>query len=150
MGLTKEQLLIPRVMCVGGKEGEPNDTSGDFITGDILTQTEKRFSKWKSSKLKHTVYLDTSFIEKFPHLFRPMPWWEGRKPEDMPEYVVFNNDSLAVYYKVTTWDKISENIWQFVLNDSRKFSYDMTVWGSTISPATEQEYNEYIKQKEAL
>lgn len=87
MSLTPEQLLIPRVMAIGTEPGTPNDTSGDFISGDILTQTEKRFDKWESKMLKHTVYLSIDFIEKFPHLFRPMPWYEGRKPEEMPQYL---------------------------------------------------------------
>lgn len=88
-----EQLMVPRVMCIGTEPGTPNDTSGDFITGDVLTQTVKKFGKWKSQMLKCSIYLPPEFVEKFPHLFRPMPWYEGRKPEEMPLYL----KSIALY-----------------------------------------------------
>lgn len=84
--LSKQQLLIPRVLCIGGKEGEPNDTSGDFITGDILTIAVKSIHRWMSEKLKQWVYLDPDCIEKYPHLFKPLPWWYGRTVDEMPKF----------------------------------------------------------------
>ncbi len=139
MSLTKEELLIPRVMCIGGKEGEPNDTSGDFITGDILTQTVKSIHKWRSEKLKHSVYLDPDFVEKFLHLFKPLQWWEHRKPEDMPEYVWYKDKGV---FKVDVWDFKYEEAMIF------KGGLISTVSIGLLTPATEQEYLDYQKQKE--
>ena len=132
MPLTKQQLLIPRVLCIGTKEGEPNDTSGDFITGDILTQTVKSIHKWKSEKLKHSVYFCDKWIEQFPHLFKPLPWWEKRSASEMPDYVKDNNGVVHKVEKLITKDG---NSWSTVSGD--------------IEPADESEYQEYQKQKEA-
>ena len=137
--LTKQQLLIPRVLCIGPKEGEPNDTSGDFITGDILTQTEKRFSKWKSSKLKHTVYLDTSFIEKFPYLFRRLAWCDYRDDKIEVGYVRYIKTGIVLPASHTVY-----NGKMFFIGPSKKYEP-----GIRFEPADESEYQEYQKQKEA-
>lgn len=70
------------------------------------------------------------YYEDYPHLFKKLAWWEDRKPEDMPEYVK-SNDNRAI----------------------RPMS-ELTSVGFRICciekwlPATEQEYLEYINQKE--
>ncbi len=149
MPLNKQQLLIPRVLCVGGKEGEPNDTSGDFITGDILTQTVKSVHKWKSAKLKHSVYLDPDFIEKFPHLFKPLPWWYGRSVEEMPEYLIFIDDGKTefvlkvekyLFHKDTTEYWAFEYLWE---NEPDVKRMALSGW----EPADESEYQEYKKSQ---
>jgi len=137
MSLTKQQLLIPRVMCVGGKEGEPNDTSGDFITGDILTQTVKSVHKWKSEKLKHSVYLDASFIEKFPHLFRRLAWCDYRDDKIGVEYVRYKKTGTVLPASNTVY-----NGKMFFIGPSKKYEP-----GIRFEPADLSEYTEYQKQK---
>jgi hypothetical protein len=147
MPLTKQQLLIPRVLCIGGEQGKPNDTSGDYITGDILTQTVKSIHKWKSEKLKHSVYFCDKWIEQFPHLFKPLPWWYGRTVEEMPEYVK-NTDILSMnngkVYKVI---KHEDNFVYLevvpVLRNNPRFHIE------NFEPADISDYQEYQKQKEA-
>lgn len=140
MPLTKEQLLIPRVMCEGGKEGEPNDTSGDFKTGEILTVgtlVQIGLQLFTASEL-----LLTELCAKFPRLFRPMPWWEGRKPEDMPRYL----SSIALYKDFHIVEVSNHYIKHFIGKKDGQYweaPYDEYL------PATEQEYLDYIKQKEA-
>lgn len=80
MSLTKEQLLIHRVMCVGGKEGEPNYPGSPFKSGDILKLGKSELFYWGVDKDE---MISVQFVDQFPHLFRPMLWWEGRKPEEM-------------------------------------------------------------------
>ena len=141
MPLTKQQLLIPRVLCIGTKEGEPNDTSGDFITGDILTQTVKSIHKWKSEKLKHSVYFCDKWIEQFPHLFKPLPWWYGRTVEEMPEYILASKTYGIV--KVNEWRCMGELC--LALTDDGMLS--AANW--EFEPEDESEYLEYQKQNEA-
>ena len=109
MSLTPQELLIPRVICIGGKDGEPNDTSGDFISGDILTQTVKSIHKWRSEKLKHSVYLDPDCAIKFPHLFHPLHWSEFREVEDMPHYVWIEGK----VFKTALWDYDNDVVYVF-------------------------------------
>ena len=143
MPLTKQQLLIPRVLCIGGEQGKPNDTSGDYITGDILTQTVKSIHKWKSEKLKHSVYFCDKWIEQFPHLFKPLPWWYGRTVEEMPEYVK-NTDILSMnngkVYKVI---KHEDNFVYLEARNNPRFHIE------NFEPADISDYQKYQKQKEA-
>ena len=136
MPLTKEQLLIPRVMCVGGKEGEPNYPGSQFKVGQVLTQCvlygDEVFVHEDFSK---PIY--SSFAFKFPHLFRPMPWWEGRQPEDMPKYVRIKNKVLRVVKYNLTFGEFLPKKSKYM----KRLEYTQ--------PATEQEYLEYQKQKEA-
>ena len=138
MSLTPEQLMIPRVMCIGTEEGTPNDTSGNFFSGDILTLNVTRFGykRWVSKLLKHTVLFDENNLEKFPHLFRPMPWWESRKLEEMPEYVKVKNKVFKVIkYNLTFGEFLPE-----------KAKYMKRLDGTL--PATREEYDQFLKQKE--
>jgi hypothetical protein len=136
MPLTKQQLLIPRVLCIGGEQGKPNDTSGDYITGDILTQTVKSIHKWKSEKLKHSVYFCDKWIEQFPHLFKPLPWWYGRTVEELPEYL--NIDGGV--FKVDMYDFGNDVVYVFTITV-------VPVLLRQCTPADESEYQEYQKQK---
>ena len=70
-------------------------------------------------------------INEAPHLFRPMQWWEGRKPEDMPEYVWYKDKGV---FKVDVWDFKYEEAMIF------KGGLISTVSIGLLTPATEQEY----------
>lgn len=87
-------------------------------------------------------------VEPYPYLMRPLQWWEDRKPEDMPAYV---KDDAGVY-KVQEWHTeigpkctvyIDTKIHKRYVNECTECPLY-----SDILPATEAEYNEYIKQKE--
>ena len=136
MPLTKEQLLIPRVMCVGGKEGEPNYPGSQFKVGQVLTQCvlygDEVFVHEDFSK---PIY--SSFAFKFPHLFRPMPWWEGRSIEDMPLFVKITKTGEVKM--VEKYDPEYMSV-KFVEDEF----YDSLM---IYTPATEQEYLEYQNRK---
>jgi len=119
-------------MCVGGKEGDPNYPNSPVNTGDILELTIHGYVFIACYGV--TVTRDT--VSKYPHLFRPMPWWEGRQPEDMPEYVRIKNKVLRVVkYNLTFGEFLPEKS-----KYMKRLEYTQ--------PATEQEYLDYIKQKE--
>lgn len=137
MPLTKQKLLIPRVLCIGGNDGEPNDTSGDFITGDILTQTVKSVHKWKSEKLKHSVYLDPDFISKFPHLFRRLAWCDYRDDNIEVDYVRYIKTGAVLPVSHTVY-----NGKMFFIGPSKKYEP-----GIRFEPADESDYLEYQNSK---
>lgn len=80
-----EELMRPRVKCIGGKNGN-HYLGSDFIVGDILTyfkgkHLSSRYIGDNGSKLAESTIAD------YPHLFQPLQWWQDRKTEDLPEYV---------------------------------------------------------------
>lgn len=129
MPMTKEQLLIPRYMCTG-TPGKPLWEGSPFFHGAVFHGEIYRLMNLEVSG--HTDYN----FSNMPHLFRPMPWWEGRKIEDMPEYVRLKSK----VFKVEKYC-ISGN--EFI-TDGKKIIKSL----ANTLPATEQEYNEYKKQKE--
>lgn len=146
MPLTKEQLLIPRVMCVGGKEGEPNYPGSQFKVGQVLTQCvlygDEVFVHEDFSK---PIY--SSFAFKFPHLFRPMPWWYGRKPEEMPDWVYYiSMKGIKEVRKVIHWEFFEGHwMWKSECGEVGNFFYYKD--DEQYQPATEQEYLEYQNRK---
>jgi hypothetical protein len=78
---------------------------------------------------------DIKFYALFPHLFRSLEWWESRNPNDMPEYVRLKSK----VFKVEKYC-ISGN--EFI-TDGKKIIKSL----ANTLPATEQEYQEYMKLK---
>ena len=134
MPLTKQQLLIPRVLCIGTKEGEPNDTSRDYISGNIITVGDY-LSNSDFLSMKATAEYLGGLVEKFPHLFKPLPWWYGRTVEEMPLYVKSHD---GVYFKIKWVNSVN---WMFY-NDTD------FIEGKYCEPATLEDYQEYQKQKQ--
>ena len=144
MPLTKQQLLIPRVLCIGTKEGEPNDTSRDYISGNIITVGDY-LSNSDFLSMKATAEYLGGLVEKFPHLFKPLPWWYGRTVEEMPRYV--NTNSVYGIRKVKEWAFIKgEKLDRWRVEDTRGEIY--STFHLDITPADESEYQEYQKQKQ--
>ena len=71
--------------------------------------------------------------EDYPHLFRLLHWWECRDESEMPEYVK-HQDKI---YKVTGWRDNSP----YYEGGKHPFAPEV------VTPATLNEYNEYIKNK---
>jgi hypothetical protein len=129
---------------VGGKEGEPNDTSGYFITGEILEMPESASPYYIGESPK--TFISKTDIAKFPHLFRPMPWWEGRQPEDMPEYLRGSGSKGDVFFKVLQWRLCTDSLWQWI-NSTDGDTFYLQEY-CTYQPSTSEEYEEFLKQKE--
>jgi len=83
----------------------------------------------------------------YPEIYRPLSWWEHRKPEEMPEYVKetvladFGNTKKGkvCFYKIIEWDDITgntDNIEEYVVLG---LPYIEAI------PTTEQEYLNYLK-----
>lgn len=73
-------------------------------------------------------------IERMPHLFKPLAWWEERKPEEMPEYV--NCPSRKMFLKIEHWGES-----YFIIEGRQKMQY------RNYTPATREEYEAYQKTK---
>lgn len=78
--MTAAELLKPRRIV------ELDYPNSPFKIGDILEFDEKQnmfYSPFESDKIFYNVD-----VEKYPHIFRPLKWWEHRKVEDMPKRVI--------------------------------------------------------------
>ena len=157
MPLTKQQLLIPRVLCIGGKEGEPNYPFSMFTTGVILVKNSEYVYK-STGKFEFSIL--SEIVDKFPHLFSQMPWWEGRKVDELPDYVKqtgmedsAGNPVQDVVMKVKKHHSAGNGEWR---DDSINiFCADSYLTGTPGSfsyagwePADLSDWEEYQKQKQ--
>jgi len=145
MPLTKQQLLIPRVLCIGGKEGEPNYPGSPYKTGQILYIHTIDMNE--SDIPKDSVCLFDITRSDFPHLFKPLPWWYGRTVEELPTWVklIKTNPTyglnVGAIQKVAAWEN---GLAGRLICDA----FPVFLKLQDIEPADESEYQEYQKQKQ--
>lgn len=124
------ELLLPRYLVINDWPDNAKHKIGDVIHAGKVQWVE-RYCKW----------LDT-----FPHLFRKLQWWEKRKIEEMPEYIMDDKDKKI--YKVIRWQCTNtvQGSMTAVLaeNDDYEFSASMIFGNHT--PATGQEYQKFISE----
>lgn len=145
MSLSKAELLTPRIEVIADYPNSP------FVVGDILffEKSDGVFTTYKKEGYKEGVITAMDFAN-YPHLFRPLPWYEKRDIEDMPEYVKLVPDSISVaklhgfdcelYYKVYDWRITDKGNLQGKTKDDWFIVTHFT-------PATIDEYNQYINGK---
>jgi len=151
MPLTKQQLLTPRVLCIGGEKGKPIHPLDCYLTcGDVLTRSNEK--SWKSKDFDMNFYFCDEWIEQFPHLFKLIPWWEKREESEYPEYILFTSDYMHFnkgdVYKWESWGKDNYDRCQFRKNED-KHGLAAVPFGHWVEPADLSDYQEYQKQKEA-
>lgn len=81
-------------------------------------------------------------LNQYPHLFKPLSWWEDRDFNDMPEYIkAKERDGSYVLYKITGWN-FGEYTTGYFEN-----GVPISMEENDILPATEEEYTQYINSK---
>mgnify|MGYP003405361601 FL=1 len=144
MPLTKQQLLIPRVLCIGGKDGEPNYPDSPFCVGDILTYLDGMYFDKDNN-----CGISTYDIIGFPHLFSLLQWWEKRKVNDLPQYVKDENGEV---WKVTKYF-IDSSVACFYTGELEKKGWlkgtETPFNLLAVEPADLTDYMEYQKQNDA-
>lgn len=150
--MTTEELLKPRYKVIADW---PNRK--DFDIGQIITVAEV----WNPGYLMYTIedyqgkreYLQ-DFFDKYPHLFESLEWWERREESDMPEYVKFTQ-AVSGFKKnsVFKWSRwlsadFDSYMIEFDTGEDSKFHHAAIGGGDYISPATQPEYDQYIKSKQ--
>lgn len=136
MPLTKQQLLIPRVLCIGGNEGESNYPGSPVKSGDILTLTIYGFVY----RAEYGPTLDRDKIAQYPHLFKPLPWWEKIDESELPDLVWQKED----IYRVDKYDLKRGYVWLV----PPEFGHSVPVELDITTPADESDFQEYQKQKQ--
>lgn len=149
------ELLKPRVKVIADWPG--NHT---LFVGDILTIYDDGKNAPLFVSSNGDKYGLTFDPKSYPHLFREMQWHEQRKPEEMPEYVKFNEDRNS-FLSIGNEEepeihKVKRHQATSLLGDFRYSSFDAFVseWKdqnysySQFLPATKTEYDQYIKTKQ--
>jgi len=142
MPLSKTELLTPRVEVIADYPNSP------FKIGQILNVDAGQLKENGESYMYVQTEHDSSVaVSEYPHLFRMLPWYEKRDIEDMPEYV--KTGLINQRFSKVQWKPMynGDNI------ESWKISEDGTFWKNiwsipTIQPATQEEYEAYIKTKQ--
>ena len=133
--MTKEELLKPRWKVIADYPGR--DTAGIEV-GDILTISNVDQPSTHYVADSH-YYIN---LDLYPHLFRKLNWWQERKKEDLPEYVLWKPTNTIM--KAWKYEKFFDSS---VLRINFKpctnpFSKYGQEWGWIVhtEPSTKEEY----------
>lgn len=132
-----EQLMRPRYKVIADYPGS------DYSIGEVLVLDdgggESDEFYFCDEDGKHIEW--EAFYKHYPHIFKPLEWWEERAPEEIPGYVKFaKENSYGHFGEVIKIDeiKISKGGFGIVCHDKG------TWWATDCLPATESKYNEYL------
>jgi hypothetical protein len=120
--LTTDELMRPRYKVIADYPGT------QYSTGDILPVVGTE--QYVKARIEH--------LSSYPHLFQQLPWYADRKPEDMPEYLEWDN---GVVCKPSGYKGD-----YFYLEDDENFGYHI----KHVSIATLADYEQYNQQKEGM
>lgn len=142
--LIVQELLQPRIKCRIRYPDSP------FPVGAILTQDfeEPNIFHYKDSFNNHWTLEDPHL---FPEVFQSIPWWEERRPEDLPLYFkVASNLGANIgnapkpIYKIgvdAEWNIYKEHVIGVKYKSYGGLMIDYII------PCSAEEYTTYINQK---
>lgn len=138
--MSVEQLLKPRRKVIADYPGSPFKI-GDILywhnTGQTGTGGNDGFYSLSSHyEISVTLY-PAGQIENYPHLFKPLQWWEEREASEWPEYV---KEESGKIHKVIRMDGN-----RMVLGNDEEWSVVSNVM-CFFEPATLAEYTDYLTQ----
>ena len=134
--LTPEELMQPRYEVIADYPGSEDE----YEVGQIKQKLAENYCK---------------YLDKYPHIFRRLNWWEHRTQDQMPEYVKLTNTTggLVFVCKVAPIDKDygGYGVNGVCVYDQKgsgtnfigeKVSY--LQYNKLLLPATLQDYTQYI------
>lgn len=128
--MTIKKILWERYKVIGPFPDSP------YQINDIITPDTEEPDIWviegaglKSPELHN-------HPNSYPNIFKKLEWWEARKVEDMPEYIVIGTKLGRQVVKV---DSYTVNGFHYTEGTQHFLLFGYT------QPATEQEYNDFKK-----
>lgn len=121
-----QELLKPRYKVIA------DYPQNNFPVGYIFPAYEVEVDKVG----QQFIDIELKVMAKYPHLFRPLQWWEERKPEEMPDWL---KDAHGEVWRVREYTKsnVVYLLKNFKDNDSPYGDHDL--YG--LSPASKEEYD---------
>ena len=135
--MTTEELLKPRIKVIAPMPLMVNEV-GYYLE---RIETKEGFKFGIMTKEKMVLYPKGVFKE-WPHIFREVSWWEDRNPEDMPEYVKWQ-DGFGTENRIVKFEMLQENTINIDGNPMTA-----SLWLEHLTPATKEEYEQYLKTKQ--
>lgn len=124
--MNKEELLKPRYKLISDFPGNWNKV-GDVLEADTLYMDGETFT-----------------MGDYPAIFDRLEWWEERKKEELPQYVLLGD----IVWNISEWS--TNWVVPHADPDDSDGKYFSVLWHfrkKEAIPATEQEYNDYITSK---
>lgn len=129
--MTVEELLIERYKILA------EDTSGNLEIGKILVYDDECNCFWNGGEPYTKEKMD-----KLPHLFKKLEWWEERKDNDWPEYYKYSGNHGVFKTSFIPQGGI------VMLDFSPKEAVPVKL--EYCLPATEAEYKNYLLTKDTV
>ena len=139
-----QELLKPRYKVIADYPYCPYEI-GELVefstsgTSFLCTRT-KEYDDFREDIVDNNNYFAIKALDKYPHLFRRLEWWEDRDVKDMPEYLKSNINDKNWYGNVV-FEKVDmfygDNNEYVALVDRDEMMQYCTSW---YLPATETEY----------
>lgn len=95
--MTAQELMVPRFKVIADYPYCPVK-----VNEQLENVTESLYVISKVGENENIWHL--SEIEKFPHIFKKLNWWESRKPEDMPKQVFCKAIDINEVFDIEEWD----------------------------------------------
>lgn len=135
-----QEFMKPRYKVIADYPGSIFDTGAILVqnmdtVGEVFMDSRDQVDPdWR---FRDSNWIDPNIIPKYPHLFKKMNWWEDRKPEDMPDYIV--NIEFGSVYKIEYQSKVTPS--DVFTNKAWASLYDC-------QPATLADYESFTKLKQ--
>lgn len=126
--MTTEELLKERYEVIAPWPGMENNNT---LVGDIITLPSENWLYCDNQ------YCEPDYFDAYPSNFRRLPWYHGRKIEEMPEYV--NEGGFIM--KVTSWYYVFDQLWGFTTGSQSH------ILATNILPALESDYITFINRE---
>jgi hypothetical protein len=141
--MSKEELLKRRFKIIADWPGSL------FRIGDIFESVYGPSEVWESKRSGGKFLYNPS---NYPALFEPLEWWQDRKPEDMPEYVMFVKEYMGYkkgsVYKYEPWgeeygQRLKDQMIHFRTGNGEYDLHAVPGYFNQLLPATESEYQSF-------
>ena len=129
--MTIEELIMPRYKVIADY---PNNNYYDV--GEIINLVVKSNGEYWNGEASY--YLTEKEIQKYPHIFRRLKWFEDRDEDIMPMYIkLIEAEGVAkvINYNVDSNTPCMVKVKALSVGTVNLYDY---------LPATEEEYNDYI------
>ncbi len=111
-----------------------------FEIGDVLDCSEERQSYLGAANAHYAM---ASELDKYPHLFRKLEWWEKRSLDDLVAVKYVKITSYVGYWKVGDIVMVDDYIFNKGVLTHYQLEYDKKQTPSTVIPVTEATYKAF-------